>query len=47
LRELRSKIEDIDFARQLTEFKMQEAIYEASLATASRVITPTLLQFLR
>jgi flagellar hook-associated protein 3 FlgL len=47
IRELRSKIEDIDFARQLTEFKMQESIYEASLATAARVITPTLLQFLR
>jgi len=47
IRELRSRNEDIDFARQLTEFKMQESIYQASLATAARVITPTLLQFLR
>jgi flagellar hook-associated protein 3 FlgL len=46
IRELRSGIEDIDFARQMTEFKMQESIYQASLATAARVITPTLLHFL-
>lgn len=46
IRELRSGIEDIDFARQLTEFKMQESVYQAALATAARVITPTLLQFL-
>jgi flagellar hook-associated protein 3 FlgL len=46
IRELRSRVEDIDLARQLTEFKMQESIYQASLATAARVITPTLLQFL-
>lgn len=46
IRELRSKAEDVDFARVLTEFKMQESVYQASLATAARVITPTLLQFL-
>lgn len=46
IRELRSRVEDIDYARLLTEFKMQESIYQASLATAARVITPTLLQFL-
>lgn len=46
IRELRSRVEDVDYARLMTEFKMQESIYQASLATAARVITPTLLQFL-
>jgi flagellar hook-associated protein 3 FlgL len=47
LKDIRSKFEDIDYAQKITEFKMQENIYQASLATAAKIISPTLLQFLR
>ncbi|MEW5919782.1 MAG: flagellar hook-associated protein FlgL [Bacillota bacterium] len=47
LRELRSKIEDIDMADIITEFTLQETIYQAALATGARMIYPSLIDFLR
>jgi flagellar hook-associated protein 3 FlgL len=47
LRELRSKIEDIDVAGLITEFMMQENAYQAALATGARMIYPSLIDFLR
>jgi len=47
LRELRSKIEDIDVAEVITEFMMQENAYKTALATGARMIFPSLVDFLR
>jgi flagellar hook-associated protein 3 FlgL len=47
LRELRSKIEDLDLAEAITEFTMQENAYKAALATGARMIYPSLIDFLR
>jgi flagellar hook-associated protein 3 FlgL len=47
LRELRSRIEDIDLAGMVTEFTMQENAYQAALATSARMIFPSLVDFLK
>ncbi len=47
LRELLSKIEDIDMADAITEFMMQENAYQAALATGARMVYPSLIDFLR
>ncbi len=47
LREVRSNIEDIDLAHVITEFTMQENAYRAALATASMMLQPTLVDYLR
>jgi len=47
LKELRSKIEDIDIAEVITEFMMQENAYKAALSTGARMIYPSLVDFLR
>ena len=47
LRELRSKIEDIDLAEVYIEFTMQENAYHAALSTGARIIFPSLIDFLR
>lgn len=47
LRELRSKLEDIDLAEAITEFTMQRNAYEAALSTGARMIYPSLVDFLR
>lgn len=44
--EIRSKIEDIDSAETIMDWKMAEAVYKQSLSTGSRVIMPTLMDFL-
>ncbi|MBF0431972.1 MAG: flagellar hook-associated protein FlgL [Fibrobacteria bacterium] len=43
---LHSFIEDIDFAKVISEFLMQESVYNASLQSGARVIQPTLANFL-
>lgn len=43
---LHSEIEDVDFAKVISDFTMQEAVYTASLQSAARVIQPTLANFL-
>ncbi|NLA27614.1 MAG: flagellar hook-associated protein FlgL [Firmicutes bacterium] len=47
LREVLSQVEDIDFAEALTEHSMEAYAYQAALATASRVLQPNLLDYLR
>ncbi len=44
--DMRSKIEDIDSAETIMDWKMAEAVYKQSLATGARVIMPTLMDFL-
>lgn len=46
LREVRSKIEDIDLAYTITEYTMQENAYRAALATASRILQPSLVDYM-
>ena len=38
--DLLSKTEDIDLARMITELKMDESVYRASLAVGARIILP-------
>lgn len=45
--EIRSKIEDIDSAETIMDWKMADAVYKQSLSAGARVIMPTLLDFLR
>lgn len=40
-------IESIDLPKTLTDLKLQEVAYQASLAAAARVIQPSLMDFLR
>ncbi len=47
LQEVRSKIEDIDLAYVITEFTMQENAYRAALATAQKMLQPTLVDYMR
>ena len=47
LREVRSNIEDIDLAYVITEFMMQENAYRAALSTASMMLQPSLVDYLR
>jgi flagellar hook-associated protein 3 FlgL len=42
-----SEAEDTDITKAITEMKLQQTTYETALQTASRVIQPTLLDFLR
>lgn len=45
--QLKSDIEDIDYAEVITQFTMAESVYRASLAVGARIIQPTLVDFLR
>lgn len=47
LREMRSRVEDIDLALTIAEFTMQESAYRAALAATARIIQPSLVDFLR
>ncbi|OQX92721.1 MAG: flagellar hook-associated protein 3 [candidate division Zixibacteria bacterium 4484_95] len=42
-----SQIEDADMVRLISELASAEAVYQSSLATAARVIQPSLMDFLR
>lgn len=44
---MRSGVEDIDIARTITDYRMQESAYQAALATAARMLKPSLVDFLR
>ncbi len=46
-KDLKSKVEEIDMAETITYFSMAEAVYRAALSVGSRVIQPTLMDFLR
>lgn len=45
--ELKSSIEDVDLAEATMHFKMSEAVYVASLQIGSRIVQPTLVDFLK
>lgn len=47
LQTMLSKVEDINYAETLIKLKSEEAIYQASLSATSRIIQPTLMDFLR
>jgi flagellar hook-associated protein 3 FlgL len=40
-------VEDVDLAETITELKLQEVAYNASLSATQRVLQPSLLDFLR
>ncbi|MHB1419675.1 MAG: flagellar hook-associated protein FlgL [Bacillota bacterium] len=42
-----SKLQDIDLAKTVMDYKMQESVYQAALNTGAKLIQPTLLDFLR
>lgn len=42
-----SSIEDVDMAQAIIELQIQETAYETSLATAARILQPTLMDFLQ
>lgn len=46
-RETLSKNEDVDIAEVITELKMQESVYRASLAVGARIIQPSLVDFIK
>lgn len=43
--DLQSRIEDLDFAEAISRFMLQESVFNASLQTASRVLQPSLVDF--
>ena len=45
--ELLSKNEDVDIAKTITDLKMQESVYRASLASGARIMQPNLADFLQ
>jgi flagellar hook-associated protein 3 FlgL len=44
---IKSDAEDIDQAQTITDYKMSEAVYEQALAVGAKIITPTLMDFLK
>ena len=44
---LLSNAEDVDMAKAMTDLTIQETAYQAALAAASRIIQPSLINFLR
>jgi flagellar hook-associated protein 3 FlgL len=42
-----SKVEDIDMAAAIMELQTQEVAYQATLGALSRVLQPSLVDFLR
>ena len=47
VKKLNSKNEDIDLAKLVTDLKMSESVYRASLSSAARVIQPSLVDFVK
>jgi flagellar hook-associated protein 3 FlgL len=45
--QMKSDVEDLDLAEALMWFSMAEAVYRASLGVGGRILTPTLVDFLR
>ncbi len=46
-RELLSENQDTDMAETIMELRMEESVYQASLATGARIIQPSLVDFLQ
>lgn len=47
LTDMQSKTEDADYEKLLIDSKINESVYQASLSVGAKVITPTLVDFLR
>lgn len=47
LTDLQAKVEDADYAELVMKSKIQENIYNASLSAGSKIISPSLVDFLR
>lgn len=47
LQTLQTKVEDTDLAETITQFKIAEDVYRASLNTGASIIQPSLIDFLR
>ncbi|MFW6309376.1 MAG: flagellar hook-associated protein FlgL [bacterium] len=47
LKELKSTNEDVDIAEVITDLKMEESVYRASLASGARSMQPSLVDFLQ
>lgn len=43
---IQSEIEDLDFAKAISDFTLQESVYNASLQSATRVLQPSLINFI-
>jgi flagellar hook-associated protein 3 FlgL len=44
--ELLSRIEDLDFAKAISDFTMASTVYQASLKSASKILTPSLMDYM-
>ncbi|MWC30919.1 flagellar hook-associated protein FlgL [Paenibacillus sp. MMS18-CY102] len=44
---LQSKTEDTDMAETIMKYNQEEAVYQASLSTGAKIISPTLIDYLR
>ncbi|MDF2649360.1 MAG: flagellar hook protein FlgL [Paenibacillus sp.] len=47
LESLQSKVEDADMTEVITKLKMSESVYQASLSVGSKLIQPSLIDYLR
>lgn len=47
LSDLLSRVKDVDMAEAITNFSVQENVYQASLKAASKALQPSLLDYLR
>lgn len=47
VKQIKSQNEDIDLAKVITDLKMEETVYRASLASGSRVMQQSLVDFIR
>lgn len=47
LKQIKSENEDIDLAKVITDLKMEETVYRASLASGSRIMQQSLVDFIR
>lgn len=44
--DLQSQLEDLDFAKAISDFTLADSIYQASLKSASKVLTATLMDYI-
>ncbi len=42
---IQSELEDLDFAKAISDFTLAESVYKASLSSAARVLQPSLIDF--
>ena len=47
IKSMLSRVEDVDYAEAVIKLKSEESVYQASLAATSKIIQPSLMDFLR